>query len=93
MADAGRYRDLKKSIINNGLKGDSLYLTDLEAAAALMKGYQPTTAEKQSQHRIAVETNNGDVAFMQTWMEVGAGPPVGSQACYGCGNPSQLLRD
>ena len=58
-----------------------------------MKGYQPTTAEKQSQHRIAAETNNGDVAFTQTWPEVGVGPRVDSRACYGCGDPSHLLRD
>ena len=91
--DAGRYGDLKKSIINNGLRGSLSYPNDLEAAAALLKGYQPTTTEKQSQHRIAAETNNGDIAFTQAWTEVGASPRVDYRACYGCGDPGHLLRD
>ena len=58
-----------------------------------MKGYQPTTAAKQSKHRIVAETNNGNVAFTQAWTEVGAGPQVDSGACYGYGDPRHLLQD
>ena len=63
--EAGRYGDLKKAIINDGLEGGSLYRKDLETAAALLKGYQPTIAEKQSQNHAAEETNNSGVAFAQ----------------------------
>ena len=87
--DEGRYGELKKTIINDYLRGGPDSLKTLEEAVTLFKHYIPTAAEKQSQKRAATQpSNNKEVAFSQR-----AGSIPDSRACYSCGEFGHLVRD
>ena len=66
--DAVRYGELKKTIINDYLRGGPDCPKTLEAAIILFKNYQPTTTERQAQKQ-AVNTpgTSEQVAFVQQY--------------------------
>ena len=87
--DTGRYGELKKTIINDYLRGGPDCPKTLEGAVTLFKNYIPTAAERQTQKRTTtLPSTTEEVAFSQP-----AGPNTDTRACYSCGETGHLVKD
>ena len=85
--DTGRYGELKKTIINDYLRGGPDSPKTLEEAVTLFKHYIPTAAERQTQRRATtLPSTTEEVAFSQP-----AGATTDTRACYSCGELRHLV--
>ena len=86
-ADQQQCGELKKTFVNDGLKGDSLFLETLKSAVAILKGWEPTGAGQQHQDNAAAAKNKNGVAFTQT-----AAVGKDTRTYFGCDEKGYLMK-
>ena len=83
-----RYGNLKKTFVNDGLKGNMTHTKYLEAAVLILEEWKPTGTEKQNQDNAAAAKNEAGVLFAQP----GTGK-LDKHSCYGCDKRGHHMRE